>query len=100
MIGLLCGFYAIWHLFTVFNEMAAFLKRDEPSFLKFFGLSIVTCGIYGIYFQAVKMGPLVQEVQQRAGVPNPQNHGIMFLIPVYNTFLLQEELNKAWSAPG
>lgn len=46
------------------------------------------------------MGILVQEVQQRAGVPNPQNHGIMFLIPVYNTFLLQEELNKAWSTPG
>ena len=95
-----CGIYQmIWFVQTC-NEMSAFLQRDEPSWAKIIGLSVVTCGIYGLYWQIVACGPLIQEIQQRAGVQNPQNHGFMYLIPYYNVILMQEELNKAWQAPG
>jgi hypothetical protein len=95
-----CGLYQMIWFIQVSGEMSRFLQRDEPNWLKIIGLSMVTCGMYGLYWQLVALGPLVQEIQQRAGVHNPQNHGFMYLIPYYNVFLLQQELNKAWQAPG
>jgi hypothetical protein len=80
--------------------MSAFLKRPEPSWLKIIGLSMVTCGIYGLYYFAVPFGALVAEIQQRAGVAQPQNLGWMYLIPYYNIILTTDELNKAWQVPG
>jgi len=92
--------YGLYWFWTLCNEMSSFLKRDEPSALKIIGLSIVTCGLYALYWQVTRLGALVQECQQRAGVPNAQNQGIMYLIPIYNVILLQGELNKAWSGPA
>jgi hypothetical protein len=95
-----CGIYQIIWFISTCNEMAAFLQRDEPSWLKILGLSIVTCGIYAIIWYATRVGALIQECQQRAGVPNPQNHGWMYIIPYYNVILMTEELNKAWQGPA
>lgn len=95
-----CGVYQlIWYIQTM-NEMAAFLGRDEPSWVKILALSIVTCGIYALVWQLTKCGALVQECQLRAGVQNPQNHGWLYIIPYYNVVLLTEELNKAWQGPA
>ncbi len=80
--------------------MSGFLKRDEPNWLKVLGLSMVTCNIYGLYWFAVKLGAIIAEIQQRAGVQNPQNLGWMYLIPYYNVILITNELNKAWQTPG
>ncbi len=82
------------------GEISAYVQREEPVWWKVYLLAMVTCGIYGLYWLYARLGPLVQEVQQRAGIQNPQNQGIMFLIPYYNVILIQEELNKAWQAPG
>jgi hypothetical protein len=96
-----CGLYQLWWFISVCNEMSTFLQRDEPAWWKVILLSSVTCGLYGLYWQIAKCGALIQEVQQRAGVPNAQNHGFMYVIPYYQVILMQEELNKAWSAvPG
>ena len=95
-----CGLYQMIWFISVCNEMKAFLGREDPSWLKLFLLSTVTCGLYAIYWQIVTLGPLIQEIQQRAGVPNPQNHGFMYIVPYYNVILLQQELNKAWQSPG
>jgi hypothetical protein len=95
-----CGIYQMIWFFSIANEMKAYLQRDEPDALKIFGLSFVTCGIYSLYWMLTRCGALVQEMQQRAGVPNPQNPGVMLLIPYYNVILLQDELNKVWQAPG
>jgi hypothetical protein len=95
-----CGLYAAYWMFLTFQEMSAFLKRDEPNFLKVMGLSIVTCNVYGLYWFATRFGALVAEIQQRAGVPNPQNLGWMYIIPYYNLMLATDELNKAWQTPG
>ena len=76
LIGLVtCGLYQMIWFIQLCGEMSTFLQRDEPSWLKIVGLSVVTCGIYGLYWQLTRLPALVQEVQQRAGVPNPQNHG-------------------------
>jgi len=95
-----CGIYQmIWWL-AVANEMKAYLQRDEPNGMKILGLSLVTCGIYYLYYAATTCGLQIQEMQQRAGIANPTNPGIMLLIPYYNVILIQEELNKVWQAPG
>ncbi len=100
LFSVLIPFYQLYWFFSICNEMAGFLKRDEPSFVKIFLLSTVTCGVYSLYWMITRLPSLMQEIQQRAGVANPQNHGIMYIIPIYNVLLLQGELNKAWSTPG
>ena len=101
LLGLVtCGIYQLVWFIQTCNEMAAFLQRDEPNWLKILGLSIVTCNIYGLIWMITRCGALVQECQARAGVPNPQNHGWLYIIPYYNVILMVDELNKAWSSPG
>ena len=95
-----CGIYQIIWLIQTCNEMKAFLKRDEPSWVKLWLLSTVTCGFYAMYWYAVRLGALIAECQQRAGVQNPQNLGWMYIIPYYNLILATDELNKAWQTPG
>jgi hypothetical protein len=97
---LTCGIYQMIWFVSICKEMSAFLKRDEPNWLKVIGLSLVTCNVYGLYWFAVKLGALIGEIQQRAGVPNPQNLGFMYVIPYYNLILITDELNKAWQQPG
>jgi hypothetical protein len=95
-----CGVYqVIWYM-KICNEISAYLGREEPVFWKVWALGMVTCGVYYLYWMFARLGPLVQEVQARAGIPNAQNQGLMFLIPYYNVIVIQEELNKAWQAPG
>ena len=95
-----CGIYQIIWFIKISGEISAYLGREEPVWWKVYGLGVVTCGIYLIYWLFARLGPLVQEVQARAGIPSPQNQGLMFLIPYYNVIVIQEELNKAWQAPG
>jgi hypothetical protein len=95
-----CGLYQVYWLIITSNEMAAFLKRNEPSWIKVLGLSVITFGFYALYWQAVRLGALIAECQQRAGVQNPQNLGWMYIIPYYNLILATDELNKAWQTPG
>jgi hypothetical protein len=94
-----CGFYQLWWFIVTCNEMSTYLQREEPSWWKILLFSSLTCGIYSLYWQIARCGVLVQEMQQRAGLPNPQNHGFMYLVPYYNVILLQEELNKVWQSP-
>jgi hypothetical protein len=95
-----CGIYQLIWFISTCNEMSTYLQRDEPSWIKIMALSIVTCGVYGLYWQIAKCGALVQECQIRAGVPNPQNQGWIYLVPYYNVVLMTEELNKAWQGPA
>jgi hypothetical protein len=96
---LTCGFYQLWWFIVSCNEMSTYLQREEPSWWKVLLLSSVTCGIYGLYWQFARCGAIVQEMQQRAGLPNPENKGILYLVPYYNVMLLQGELNKVWQSP-
>ncbi|MFO0678837.1 MAG: DUF4234 domain-containing protein [Polyangiaceae bacterium] len=94
-----CGLYQILWMMWICNEINAFLQREAISFWKVFLLTNVTCGLYGIYWLFTQFGPVMQEVQQRAGLQTQVNP-IMYFIPYYNVIKIQEELNAAWSAPG
>jgi hypothetical protein len=94
------GIYQLIWFIKSCNEMSAYLQRPEPSWPKIVGLSIVTCGLYGVIWQLTKCGALIQECQLRAGVAHPRNMGWLYLIPYYNVVLMTEELNKAWQGPA
>jgi hypothetical protein len=94
------GIYQIIWFIKCCNEISTYVQRPEPSWLKVVGLSIVTCGLYGFIWELTRCGALIQECQLRAGVPNPQNKGWLYIIPYYNVVLMTEELNKAWQGPA
>ena len=89
----------VWYMKT-YNEVQGFLNRGGPPWWKVLLISMVTCQFYGLYLVFTRLGGIIAEVQQRAGVQNPQNLGFMYLIPAYGPFLVQTELNKAWQTPG
>ena len=98
MVGLI-PFYGIIWLLGLCKEMSEYLQRDEPKAVMVLLLSMVTCGLYALYWMIMKLGPMVQEMQQRAGVQNPENRGIMYWIPIYGIMCLQEDLNRVWQSP-
>jgi hypothetical protein len=95
-----CGIYQFIWFMKIAGEINGFLGRDAVPVGKIFGLGILTCGAYAFYWQFAELGKIVQEVQAKAGVPNAQDQGFMYLVPYYNVILLQNELNKAWQMPG
>jgi hypothetical protein len=97
-----CGFYYLyWFYFKVLPELKAYLgKTDEelnPTKELILGL---ICTIFSI-LTLMKTGKWIQEAQQRAGRPNPEDKGTMFLIMMFVFFpiapyMIQKELNKIW----
>jgi hypothetical protein len=95
------GIYPLIWYFNTYNEVAGFLNDPAaPPWWKPMLFSMLTCNAYGLYLVLTRLGGVIQQVQQRAGVQNAQNLGWMYIIPVYGTFLVQSELNKAWQTPG
>ncbi len=95
-----CGLYQMYYYLRAAQEINTYLGREAVPFWKVFLLTSVTCGLYGLYWQATQCGAIVQEMQQRAGLPGPQNLGILYVVPYYNMIVLQTELNKVWQSPG
>ena len=103
LISLICSPYLLyWLYFLVLNELKAFLGKSDAEInpMKELLLTIVTCGIYGI-FTMLKLGKWMQEAQQRAGRGNAEDKGVIFLIDMIVfapalPFLVQTELNKVW----
>ena len=62
-------------------------------------LSIVTCGIYGIYW-AYKQGEKINEAKAMRNMPTDSNAGVLYLIleifglGIIAYALMQSELNK------
>jgi hypothetical protein len=93
-------FYGLIWFIGMCNEISAYLQRDEPKWVMIVLFSMISCGLYSLYWMIMKLGPLVQEMQQRAGVQNPENRGIMYWIPIYGVMCLQEDLNRVWQSPN
>lgn len=61
-------------------------------------LSIVTCGIYGLYW-AYKMGELMKKAQEKHGL-TPKDNSVLYLIlqllglSIVNYCLIQNDLNE------
>jgi len=83
------GFYGFYWWWKMASEVNAFLGEPRFSLLKLFGLSSVTCGLYGFYFMFVDGKNIIKEVQAKAGLPpNP---------PLIADLLrMQKSLNQVW----
>jgi len=93
-----CGFGAIYFLYTWTDELKRALGREDvnPAMDILFSL---LCFPYA-YYLVVRNGGLIRDLQTRAGVPNPEDKGIMMLLASclcgYGYVMIQEEMNKAW----
>ena len=98
-----CGLYGWYWWYTMATELKNYLGKEELNPVMDVGLCFV-CFLY-MYYLPIKYGKLIQEAQQRAGMANAEDQGVMFLLMTF--FLcgfgyskMQEELNKIWEAPG
>jgi hypothetical protein len=98
-----CGMYGLYWLYTVGNELKAYLGKEDLNPMMDIIISLV-CSLYVLYLP-IKYGKLIFEAQQKAGVPNAQDVGVKalifnWLLCGFGYKLLQEELNKVWEAGG
>ncbi len=97
-----CGLYGLYWWYVVGNELKAYLGREDLNPAMDVIIALL-CGLY-LYYLPIKYGKLIQEAQQRAGMPNAEDQGVMFLLMMllcgYGYAKMQEELNKVWEAGG
>lgn len=97
-----CGMYQLYFWYTVANELKAYLGKEEINPLMDVVLALV-CFPYA-YYLPIKYGTYIQEAQQRAGMTNAEDQGVMFLVWMFVCGLgfkkMQEELNKVWEGGG
>ncbi len=97
-----CNLYALYWYFTMGNELKNYLGKEDLNPTMDIVITLV-CGLYG-YYLPIKYGKIIQEAQMRAGIPNPEDQGVKFLLFMflcgYGVAKMQEELNKIWEAGG
>lgn len=97
-----CGLYGLYWYYTMGNELKNYLGKEELNPVMDI-LIVFLCSFYAWYLP-IKYGKLIQEAQMRAGLPNPEDQGVRFLLFMllcgYGYALMQEELNKIWEAGG
>lgn len=96
-----CGLYGLYFTYLASQELKNYLGKEDVNPVMITAISYFTCMFWGPF----QIGKLIMEAQQRAGVPNPADKGVVAW--ALNTFLcgfgnkmLQEELNKVWEAGG
>lgn len=92
-----CGLYALYWLFVTVEEVNKGLGEERFNFIKEIALSILTCGIWGIWFQW-RFAEAVCELQSKWGVKPEMDAPIMFILALFGLgpLFFQMGLNKAW----
>jgi hypothetical protein len=96
------GIYYLWWIHEVSRETQEYLGEPDTSPALEVVLAVVTCNIYTIYWDW-KMGQKIYRMQQVAGVPNPADNSILYLIlnfvglGIINSMIEQGHLNDIWS---
>jgi hypothetical protein len=97
-----CGLYGLYWYYTMGNELKNYLGKEDLNPVMDIVIGLV-CGLYMLYMP-IKYGKIIQEAQMRAGVPNPEDQGVKFLLFMflcsYGYAKMQEELNRIWEAGG
>jgi hypothetical protein len=98
-----CGLYNLYFTHKAASELKAYLGNEDVNPMVITVISLLTCHFWGGF----QVGKLIMEAQQRAGVPNPVDKGLiagvlnMFTcITGFGNKLLQDELNKVWETGG
>lgn len=87
--ALSCGIYGGYWWYLMSTEINGFLGEPRMNLLKIWGLSTITCGLYGLYFVWVEGKQIIREVQAKAGMP--ENPPFMCDLP-----RMQSALNNVW----
>lgn len=64
------GFYMLIWQFRQIKTMILLLRRHEASFLGWILLTMITCGVYGIYFEYLISSNTIK-IQQDTGIGTP-----------------------------
>ncbi|MFU8802246.1 MAG: DUF4234 domain-containing protein [Bradymonadaceae bacterium] len=100
---LTCGFYALYWFYVAVEDVNRGLGEQRFNFVKEIALSIVTCGVWGFWFQW-RFSEATVEVQNKWGVKPEMDAPILFIIALFGLgpFFFQSALNKAWEqgSPG
>ena len=103
LIYVTCGIYGIVWMLGLCDDVNKGLGREEFNAVKEIGLSIVTCGMWALWFQW-RMANAVVEVQKAWGVEPEMEATILFVLNfVYvGPLFIQKSLNNAWEngTPG
>ena len=97
-----CGMYGLYWYYLIGNELKNYLGKEDLNPTMDIVISLV-CSVYALYLP-IKYGKLIQEAQQRAGMPNAEDQGMKFLLWMFicgmGSKMIQEELNKVWESGG
>ncbi len=97
-----CGLYPLYLWYTIATELKNYLGKEEINPMMEIVITLI-CPFYSLYLP-IKYGKYIQEAQARAGLPNPQDQGLTFLLWMFLCSLgymkMQEELNKVWQGGG
>jgi len=89
-ISIICGFYAIWQLWKMLNELKAFRGKDDINPIFFF---IPILGLLEMW----KLPEKVLDAKRMAGIPNPEvPQPIMYLL--LGIYFLPNDLNEIWAS--
>ena len=91
-------FWIIYLYYTWLNELKVYLEDADLNPVMELALCLIP--FYSLYL-IYKMGGLIQRAQQKAGVSDAQDQGVMFILfnflCGFGVYKIQDELNKAWA---
>lgn len=101
-----CGIYGFVWLHHIGNDLRKRLGRDDPHAGLDVFLTILTCGLWGVYV-AYKYPRMIDEAEQKAGLPPSNLSLICLLLAIFSLWkvyglglislvLMQNQLNRLW----
>ena len=108
LILLTCGIYCLYFIYVVSQETQDFLEEPDISPGLEVLLSMVTCGLWNIYWD-YRMGKRIAQMSRQAGLP-PTDNAVLCLVldlvgiggflslGLLNPILQQDGLNRVWRA--
>ena len=101
---LTCGIYSLFWQARQFRVLNAWLGRREYSFWSWFGLCLITCGIYGIYSEYQMANSILEIQRKREWYTNPNLATLCVAVsiigfPIASMAIQQEEINKFYNPP-
>ena len=98
-----CGIGALWWIFNAVQDVNKGLGREEFNFLKEIGLTFITCGLWGLWFQW-RFCEACVELQKAWGVEPVMDAPILLVLNLVGIgpIFIQQSLNNAWEngTPG
>ena len=102
LIYISCGLYGFYWFYTILTELKNYLGKSDEELNPTMDVVISFFCFFYIFAVILKVGKLIQEAQIKAGNPNAQDQGVMFILLSFlmgfGYFKIQDELNKVWEA--